>query len=222
MRGISKITDKILDEAKADAAARLAAADAESARILSEYKEKAENEARTAEANAKEEAAQIISRARSGEQTIRRNTVFKMQGEMIDKAFASATDELCDLPDEQKLELLSGLLLSALASEYEAEQSRADIYGVDEDEGVRYYEVILNARDRERIGDDLIKSFKRKIVGKDLGDIPSRVSLSAQSAEIGGGFIIKVGNVEINCSIESIISRLRPRLEAQVAKILFP
>ena len=192
MRGISKITDKILDEARADAAARLAAADAESARILSEYKEKAENEAKLAEAAAKEEAAQIVSRARSAEQTIRRNTVFKMQGEMIDKAFESAEDELCDLPDDQKLELLSGLLLSALTAEYEAEQSRADIYGVEEDEGVRYYEVMLNARDRDRIGKALMEHFKRKIVGKDLGDIPSRVSLSNESANIEGGLVIKV------------------------------
>lgn len=223
MRGISKITDKILDEARAEAAQRLAAADAESAKIYAEYKQKAESEAKLAEASAKEEAAQIISRARSGEQTIRRNTVFKMQGEMIDKSFAAARDELCDLPDDQKLELLSGLLLAALTQEYEAEQTRADVYGLDEEDGgVRYYEVILNERDRERIGESLIKSFKRKIVGKDLGDMPSRVSLSAQTADIGGGFIIKVGDVEINCSIESIISRLRPQLEAQVAKILFP
>ena len=145
-----------------------------------------------------------------------------MQSELIDKAFVSARDELCNLPDDQKLELLSGLLLSALTSEYEAEQSRADVYGLEEDEGVRYYEVILNERDRARIGESLINSFKRKIVGKDLGDLPSRVSLSSQTANIGGGVVIKVGDVEINCSIESIISRLRPRLEAQVAKILFP
>lgn len=222
MRGISKITDKILDEARADAAEKLAAADAEVTRILAEYMQKIEAETKLAEAAAKEEAAQIVSRARSGEQTIRRNTVFKMQSELIDKAFISARDELCALPDDQKLELLSGLLLSALTFEYEAEQSRSDVYGLEEDEGVRYYEVILNERDRARIGEALISSFKRKIVGKDLGDLPSRVSLSSQTVDIGGGLIIKVGDVEINCSIESIISRLRPRLEAQVAKILFP
>ena len=222
MRGLSKITDKILDEARAEAAERLAAADAESAKIYAEYKQKAEKEIQLAEAEAKEEAGQILARTRSAEQTVRKNIIFKAQGDMIDKAFASAKDELCELADEQKIELLSGLMLSALASEFEAEQSRADVYGVDEDEGVRYYEVMLNARDRDRIGEALINHFKRKIVGKDFGDMPARVSLSKDSANIEGGLIIKVGDVEINCSIETIVSRLRPSLEAKVAKILFP
>ena len=221
MRGLSKITDKILDEARAEAAERLAAADAESAKIYAEYKQKADKEAQAAEASAKEEAAQILARTKSSEQTVRKNIIFKVQGEMIDRAFVSAKDELCELPDDQKLELLSGLLLSALSDEYEAEQSRADVYGVEENEGVRYYEVMLNARDRERIGEALIKQFKRKIVGKDFGDLPSRVSLSNNTVNIEGGLIIKVGDVEINCSIETIVSRLRPSLEARVAKILF-
>lgn len=221
MRGLSKITDKILDEARAEAAERLAAADAESAKIYAEYKQKAEQEAQAAEVSAKEEAAQILARTKSSEQTVRKNVIFKAQGEMIDRAFASAKDELCELPDDQKLELLAGLLLAALSAEYEAEQSRADVYGEEEDEGVRYYEIMLNAKDRERIGDALIKQFKRKIVGKDLGDMPSRVSLSKNAANIEGGLIIKVGDVEINCSIETIVSRLRPTLEAKVAKILF-
>jgi len=222
MRGLSKITDKILDEARAEAAEKLAAADAESAKIYAEYKQRAEHEAQAAEAAAKEEAAQILARSKSSEQNIRKNIIFKAQGDMIDRAFVAAKDELCELPDDQKLELLSGLMISALASEYEAEKSRADVYGEDEDEGIRYYEVMLNAKDRDRIGDALIKLFKRKIVGKDFGDMPSRVSLSKQTADIEGGLIIKMGDVEINCSIETIVSRLRPSLEARVAKILFP
>ena len=221
MKGLSKITDKILDEARAEAAKRLADADAECAKIYDEYKQKAENEAALAASDAKEEAAQIIARTKSGEQTVRKNIIFKMQGDMIDDAFKMAKDELCELPDDQKLELLSGLLLSALSVEYDAEQSRADVYGAEEAQTVRYYEVVLNARDRERIGEPLINGFKRKIVGRDLGDMPSRVSLAKDSAEIDGGFIIRVGDVEINCTIEAIVSRMRPKIEAQVAKILF-
>lgn len=222
MRGLSKITDKILDEARAEAVQRIASADAESARIYAEYKAKAEKEAALAEAAAKDDATEILLRAKSGEQTLRKNIIFKAQGEMIDRAFASAKDELCDLADDQKLELLLGLLISALTAELDAEQSREDIYGKDEDEGVRRYEVILNAKDRERIGQTLIDNFRRRIVGKDFGDMPSRVSLSTATADIEGGLIIRVGDIEINCSIEAIISRLRPSLEARVAKILFP
>ena len=75
MRGLSKITDKILDEARAEAAERLAAADAESAKIYAEYKQKAEKEIQLAEAEAKEEAGQILARTRSAEQTVRKKVL---------------------------------------------------------------------------------------------------------------------------------------------------
>ena len=222
MKGLSKITDKILDEARAEAVQRLAAADAESAKIYADYKQKAEKEALEAENEAKDAAAEILSRANSSEENIRRNIIFKAQGEMIDRAFAVAGDELCALPDDKRLELLSGLMISALTAEFQAEQSRDSIYGAEENESVLYYEVMLNQKDRARIGEALIENFRRKIVGKDFGDLPSRVSLSKESVDIEGGLIIKVGDIEINCSIKTLINRLRPRLEAQVAKILFP
>ena len=222
MRGLSKITDKILGEAKAESAKRLADADAECARIYAEYKQKAENQAAEAEARTKSDATEIILRTRAGEQTVRKNIIFKAQGEMIDRAFVSAKDELCGLPDDQRLELVLDLMVSALSAEFEAEQSRTEIYGADDDCAERVYEIMLNQRDRERIGGVLIENFKRRIVGKSLGDMPTRVFLSDSTANIEGGLIIKVGDVEINCSVESMISRLRPALEARVAKILFP
>ena len=55
-----------------------------------------------------------------------------------------------------------------------------------------------------------------------MGDIPERVKLSADTVNIDGGLVLRRGNVEINNSIEAIFSHLRPKLEAEVAKILFP
>ena len=48
------------------------------------------------------------------------------------------------------------------------------------------------------------------------------MSLSNDCANIDGGLVVRVGSVEINCSIETIVERLRPQLEVKVAKILFP
>ncbi len=222
MTGFSKITDKILDEARAEAAQKLAQADEECVRITAEYKQKADAIAAASNADAKREAAEIISRARSAEKNIRRNIISKTQSEMISRAFDIARDELCELPDAERLDLLTRLLISALSSELEAEQSREAIYGVDENEGERIYEVMLNAKDKAKIGDELVKNFRRKIVGQNFGDMPSRVILSKETANIEGGLIIRVGSVEINCSVESIVEQLRPKLEAQVSKILFP
>lgn len=223
MTGLSKITDKILDEARRDAAARLAEADAEAARISAEYAEKAKNITAAATAAAKGEASEIATRARSGEKTLHKNALLEAQSEMIDRAFAVAKKEVAELEGEARLELLTGLMSTALWAEYDAEKEREALYGAEEEEEVsRVYEVILNPRDREKLGDSLINNFKRRIVGKDMGDIPERVKLSDDTANIDGGLVLRRGSVEINNSVEAIFSYLRPKLEAEVARILFP
>ena len=223
MTGLSKITDKILDEARRDAAQRLADADAESKRISEQYAEKAKNITVAANAAAKSEAAEIAQRARSSEKTLHKNALLDVQSEMIDRAFEVAKKEIRELEGEARLELLTGLLCAALWSEYEAEKQRDELYGADEEsEGPRYYEVLLEKRDREKLGDALMSNFKRRIVGKDMGDLPTRVRLSDDVANIDGGLVLRVGSVEINSSVETIFSYLRPRLEAEVARILFP
>jgi vacuolar-type H+-ATPase subunit E/Vma4 len=81
---------------------------------------------------------------------------------------------------------------------------------------------MLNAKDRANFGGALMDNFKRRIVGKDMGDLPTRVVLSEDCANIEGGLIIRIGKVEINNSVKSIVAGLRSRLEPQVARILFP
>lgn len=222
MTGLSKITDKILDEARRDAAAKLAEADAEVARISAEYAEKANNITAAANAAAKGEAAEIALRARSGEKTLKKNALLETQSEMIDRAFAVARKEIAELEGEARLDLLTGLLCACLWSEYDAEKQREAIYGEDEKDEPFIYEVLLNQRDRDKLGARLMESFKRRIVGKDMGDLPERVRLSSDAADIEGGLVLRRGSVEINNSVEAIFSYLRPRLEAEVAKILFP
>lgn len=224
MTGLSKITDKILDGARRDAAVILAQADAESARIAAEYKAEAEAIESRLNAQARARAEEVVSRTRSGEATARKNILLKTRTEMIDRAFEVAQKELNALSGEARLEILEGLLTAAMAAEWEAEQSRAEIYGDGdgEEEGERIYEVLLNSKDREHLGNAVISNFKRRIVGKDMADIASRVRLAKDTVNIEGGLVIRVGSVEINATIASIIAGLRPSLEARIEKILFP
>ena len=220
MTGLSKITDKILDEAKKEAEAKLAEADAQCARIDAEYKEKTDKTVGALNSAAKAEAEEIVSRTRSSEAAIRKNTILKTQGEMIDRAFEIAEKELAALSGEERVELMTGLLTAIISAEWEAEQSRDDIYG-DVEEGERIYEVMLNPKDRANHGVAVINNFKRRIVGKDMGNIASRVVLSESTANIDGGIVVKIGSVEINSSVHTLVAGLRSSYEAKVAKILF-
>lgn len=223
MTGLSKITDKILDEARREAEAKLAEADAECGRISGEYAKKAKNITEAANAAAKGEATEIAQRAHSGERTLKKNALLRVQSEMIDRAFEVAKKEVDELEGEARLELTTGLMCAALLAEYDAEKERKALYGEDEEESEpRVYEVMLNPRDREKMGTALINNFKRRTVGKEMGDLPERVRLSDDTVNINGGLVLRCGNVEINNSTEAIFSYIRPRLEAEVAKILFP
>ncbi len=221
MTGISKITDKILADARAEAEQRLAAADAEAAKIDAEYAERAAKITERESAQAKEDAAELVARAKSGERTMRKEDLLSLKSEMIDRAFVIAENELIALPDDRRLELLTRLLSSALLAEYEAEQSRSEIYG-DVGEADAIYEIMLNSKDKDKLGSALMENFRRSIVGKDMGDMPNRVTLSEDTVNIGTGVIIRVGAVEINCSVESIVASLRDSLQAKVEKVLFP
>ena len=221
MTGLSKITDKILDEARREAAQKLAEADAECKKISEEYAQRAKELTAAANSAAKNEATEMAARTRSAEKTLQKNIMLDLKSEMIDRAFDVAKKEIRELEGEDRLSFLSGLLCAALWSEYDAQKQRDELYGGGGEEPA-VYEVLLEKRDRDKLGKELITSFKRRIVGKDMGDLPDRVKLSDDVADIDGGLILRIGNVEINNSVEAIFSYIRPRLEAEVARILFP
>ena len=208
MTGLSKITDKILAEARADAAVTIEQAKARSNEISrASLARAAELRARVDE-NAKREAAEIVSRTKSSEAMLRRNTMLAEKSAMIDEVFANAHRELLSLSDEKYLELLGAIASSVLTGLREDEQMNEQLYG--EAISTDAYEVLLNSRDGDRCGAAL-KAM-----------LPKYAVLSAETAPIDGGLLIRHGRVEVNCSLSKLIEQVRPSLEAKVAHTLFP
>ncbi len=73
-------------------------------------------------------------------------------------------------------------------------------------------ELVLNPRDRERLGTWL----SEQAAGRGL-----RLSLSAETRPLIGGFVLLAGPVEINASLDVTLERLRDELEPGVAAVLF-
>ena len=199
MNGLSKITDKILNEARKDAAETLSLADEKCVEIGAEYASRAE---------------EIINSARASGNIVERNMILSAKVELIDKAFAKAESEVLNLPEEKYIDFLSSLLASTFMSRIEEKESPEPY--------TKKYEVVLCETDKERIGDKLIPEVKRKLVGKDALEKFPMLVLSSDIADINGGFILRDGNVEINNSVKSIFEALRGQLEAKVSAILFP
>jgi V/A-type H+-transporting ATPase subunit E len=208
MTGLSKITDKILAEAHADAAATMAQAKTRSDEISRAAIARAAELRAKVDEDAKREAAEIVSRAKSGEAMLRRNTVLAEKSAMIDEVFAMAHKELLALSDEQYLALLTAIASSVLEQLRSDEKMNEELYG--EEASNESYEVLLNSRDHDRMGDAL------------RANLPKYAALSEDTAAIDGGLVVRHGKVEVNCSIAKLVEEARPMLEAKVNHTLFP
>ena len=83
------------------------------------------------------------------------------------------------------------------------------------------YELILNAKDRERFGKAMISSVGNRLIGKVPTEKLSKLRLSDRTANIGGGFILRYGDIESNCSFDLLFAELRQTLEIEVSRALF-
>jgi V/A-type H+-transporting ATPase subunit E len=221
MNGLSKITDKILNQARAEAADTLSVAEERCTEISAEYASRAGEIRRKVALGAKAKAEEIINCARSSGNIMEKNMILSAKVELIDKAFAKAEREILDMPEEKYVDLLSSLLASTFVRQLEEEKKNRELYGKDSAEVTEKYEVLLCKTDKERIGDKLIPDVKRKLVGRDALDKFGMIVMARETVDIKGGFILRVGSMDINNSVEAILGELRPRLECEINKILF-
>ena len=126
-----------------------------------------------------------------------RNLRLSTEQEMRERAFAAALKQLSELPDEEYVGLLAGLAgLAAEASSTGRE------------------EVILSQKDRARYGKQVVTQANER-----LGD--GHLTLSVQTRPIRGGLILSDGDVEVNCTFETLVRLLRGEMDRTVVEVLF-
>lgn len=219
MNGLERITYKILAEAKQEAQRIIAAAEAEAARIRADYTARAD-EIRTALSDeAQRQGNDMIARAKAEAANRRRDRMLAVRSRMVDESFDSTLASFRRLPVERRVPFLSGLLAAALLEELDTQNKRA-LLG-DEDEALpACYEVLFSARDREAVGAAVLEDAKKKLASRIHADQLARLTLSEKTAAIDGGLILRVGSVEINCSLELLFAQLREELEGEVSHAL--
>lgn len=220
MTGLEKITSRIIADAKANAKQLIAEAEKESAATFAEYAAQADELRGRLMAEAEREATEIMSRARSAATMQARNILLAEKSRLVDTAFSGAISRILSMPDREYLELLSKLLSTALLDQLDAEQTNREQYGEADLPVIERYEVILNAKDRARCGEELVARV-RELLNKTTPNAAKKLVLSAESADIEGGLILRCGDIEINCSISMLISSIKSSVEAEVYNALF-
>lgn len=227
MDGIEKITARIqadgqaeLDRLKEDIQHQLQT-------IHVQTQEQMDRERRDILSRGEKAAAERLERLKSAADMEKRKLMLAAKQEVLSEAFDKALEQLCALPDEQYIQLLTHLVLQAVSTGKE--------------------QLIFSPKDRNRIGKQVVVAANEALVKNVAPELPGAVtdskvgafveklvnsataqitgtgllSLSEETRNIRGGFILVDGPIEVNCAFETLVRLQREKLEKQVADILF-
>ena len=220
MIGLKKIIARILDDANAQAQEILDEATEKSLSIRAQNLAEAQAAQDRMIAEAEKEGEALVVRAKSSAAMTKRNIELTAKSEMIDRAFARAMQEIYEMDRSEYAELLLSLLCRILIEQRIAERDSMRLYN--ECIAPDYYDLMLNARDCGDVASYIINGIRTAAAtGKIPADMPAKVRLAPQSVEIDGGFILRCGDVETNCSFAMMLATLRPAIEPRIQQILY-
>ena len=194
MKGTEKIIAHIRADAKSQADAVLAKAEEQAAQIRADYdKQAAQVYADKVRAGTRACQDQMDSVQRIANMEAKK-TLLAVKQEMVSKSFEKAQALLTALPEEKYVAFLAALA------------AKASVTGDEE--------IVLNARDREAVGEAVVKAANEKLGG-------GRLSLSERVGSFAGGLILSRGSVEANCTAELLVELCRGEMSAEIADMLF-
>ena len=198
MKGIDKIFQRLV----ADTEAEIAALNAETAEkreaILAEYRQKAQEAYETRMQEGAKACEARMQRLSSTADTEARKGVLSFKQELVSKAFAAAEEKLCQLPREEYIRFLGGLA------------AKASSFGTEE--------LVFNEKDAASVGREVCKAANALLRERGL---TGGLTVSEETREIPGGLILRQGNIEVNCAVDTLLRMSRGELASQVAEILF-
>ena len=159
--------------------------------ITARYEAQAKREAEEIAARGRRSAEERQARLASVAQLDARKLELAAKQEMLAKAYDRAMERLTSLPDGEYVGLLAA----------EASSTGRE-------------EVILSQKDRARYGKQVVTQANER-----LGD--GHLTLSVQTRPIRGGLILSDGDVEVNCTFETLVRLLRGEMDRTVVEVLF-
>lgn len=199
MSGVDKITERILADAERQAQENLAAANEEKNKLLHQTDERIRMRNQAALDSAKADAADLLKRSQAVCDLEIRKMQLAVKRQVLDETFADAKKALARISGEEYTLLLSRLL------------EECALTG---DGGV-----ILSVQDSKIIGKpEFVKRAEKALREK---GVDRSIKIEGTDDALDGGFRFVSGGMEINCSLDAVISQNRDALEAGVSRILF-
>lgn len=194
MDGIEKITARISGDVRSEIDAIEAETTREAEEIRRKYQETAEREREAILEHGRIAADEREHRLASVAALEAKKQTLGIKQELLSLAFAKAEEKLCHLSEEEYISLLAALAVGAAKTGDE--------------------KIILSSKDKVRCGEAVVVEANKRLPN-------GKFTLAECRRDISGGLLLSSGDVEINCTFESLIQQLRGELTPQVAQILF-
>ena len=193
MAELSTITDYIVKKALDEVEKIKKNADEKYDALMKQAASDAQDEYNKIINDAQNEAAKIISMAQSKASQNEVQNILKLKIKLIDDIIENAKNKIYGMDDKA----YSAYIVKML--EKYASDIDTDTKGI----------IVFNKKDKERVllNDEILNKYN--------------LSVSDECAEIDGGFIIKYGKVEENCSISAIFREKNEYLTDYISKKLF-
>lgn len=215
MNNLDKILDKLcrdgLDEREklhTDAESRISEMNAE-------YEAKIENMREKSRIDSEREREAILERAKSSAQTREREILLGARVGLIDQAYRDAEKYIYSLTKEEYTSFLAHLLCDAVKSRITEAEELRDRFGEDTELD---FEVIFNSTDKKASAEVVAQA--KELFSRTGMTFPENIRVSGKHADIKGGLILRVGDIEMNCSVASLVSSVRRDTEGDVARVL--
>ncbi len=190
---IEKITAKIMEDAERQADEILGQARKQSDTALRQAKERAREILAEGEKNGQREMEKIISQRRSVADIDTRKRILEEKRALMEGCFSQAREEILGLPPEAYTDFLMNII---------------------KDTGLSEGEIILNGRDRERVGQLLAERLAEQIDG-------ARFTLSEEPGKFDGGLKLRQGKIFVNGTLEDYLARAERTMARDVSEVLF-
>ena len=153
-------------------------------------------------------------------------TLLTAKQEMVERAYQRALEKLRSLPQEQYVELLAALLVRASSTgREEVVFSPEDREGAGKAAVARANELLAKEAAPELpLGDGVVANLLNKVAAgvSAFAQGTAMLAVSEETRDISGGFILKDGRIEVNCTFDALVRAEREQTAGEVAKLLFP
>lgn len=227
MNGIEKITQRIEADTQQEIDALRAENQAQVNAIRADFQAQADRERDEILQRGNRQAQERLERLESATQMEIRKLQLGAKQEILSEAFDMALEKLCSLPDPEYTALLVKLALQAVKTGKEQLIfSPKDRNRVGKQVVVAVNEALAKQVSPELpdgLGESKVGAFLEKVVNSTSAMLSGTglLTLSEETRNIRGGFIMADGAVETNCSFETLVALQRGELEREAAAILF-